>query len=284
MRLSALLILVLSGLGSVPWNGPGSAENSLVRAERSSRLDLEIAGNIPGLRAGYIRYEDLLALPQVNIQASNDINFEDGTKLSGVYLETLERKLGAADGKTLISAVCDDQYEAHYLVEYRRVHRPILVLKVNDRLPGEWRRGYGPYLITHPSFTPSFRVLSHRDEAQVPYGVIRLEFHAQAEALASIAPRGEFAADAPEMKGFKIAEQNCLRCHYQGTLGGRKGGASWRSLGEIAAGKPKYFDSYIVKPKVENPAATMPAYTSYDEKTRSALIAYFQTFSGGKTR
>ncbi len=34
----------------------------------------------------------------------------------------------------------------------------------------------GPYMISHPKFTPSFKILSHPEEAQIPWGVVRLEF------------------------------------------------------------------------------------------------------------
>lgn len=290
MKLLAFLVLSLSICGVFRYER-AATESSLLHTVRSSKQDLEIGGDVPGFRSGFVRYEDLLALPQVSIVASNDINFADGVKLSGVYLDTLAQALGIAGGdEKLMSAMCDDKYEAHYPVEYRRAHRPILVLKINGQPPNEWAHGYSghkgydgyaPYLISHASFTPSFHVLSHLDEAQVPYGVTELKFRRQAEALASISPRGSFAADAPQVSGFKIAVQNCLRCHNQGPLGGLKAGCSWQELADIAAQKPQYFSDYIARPRSENPAAKMPSYAKYDVETLRALTAYFQTFAVG---
>lgn len=294
MRWPALLILVSSipvlpipvanDTGGMFLDGWASSGSLPVQSKRASSQDLEIGGDLPGLRPGFIRYEDLLMLPQVTIQVNHDINFADGTKLSGVYLDTLTQKLSLAGNAVLISAVCGDLYEAHYTVAYRRAHRPILVLKIDDKPPPAWPPGYAPYLVSHSSFAPSFRVLSHMDEAQIPYGVVRLEFHAEEKALASIMPRGRFAANAPQVLGFKVAEQNCLRCHNQGKLGGLKGNRSWGALAEMAATRPGYFSAYIANPKSENPDAKMPAYSKYDEATRRALTAYFRTFSDEKKR
>jgi len=151
-------------------------------------------------------------------------------------------------------------------------------LKINGKVQKDWPQGYGPYLISHPSFTSTFQILSHPDEAQVPFGVVRLDVHSETQALASVAPRGNFAQNAPQMSGFLIAEQNCLRCHNQGRLGGLKGGRSWQELANLAGKDPQYFERYITQPRSENPSAKMPAYTRYDGETQHALTAYFQTF------
>jgi hypothetical protein len=278
MKLPIVLILIL---GNFTWLGWALEKKPVVRANRASFQDIEIRGDAPGLRVGFIRYADLLALPQVRIRVSNDINFADGTEVSGIYLETLLRALGLDADQDLVSAECADQYEAHYPLDYRKEHKPILVLKIEGKEPKDWPNGYGPYLISHDAFTPAFQVQSHTDEAQVPYGVVRLEIHKEANVLAAIAPRGVHA-DGPEMQGFKIAEQNCLRCHNQGDVGGLKGERSWHELAVLAATRPQYFDAYITRPRSENPSAKMPAYPKYDAQTRHALAAYFQTFSDEK--
>ena len=277
MKLSMLVVLFVGSVSSVVVSGQGS-QDTFIHSVRTSGQDLEIGGDVPGMQRGFIRYKDLLTLPQSRILAKNDVNFKDGTRLSGVYLDTLMQKVGLSPGKDLVSAMCADHYEAHYTIEYRHTHRPLLVLKIDDKLPHEWSPGLAPYLISHESFIPSYRVLSHVDEAQVPYGVVRLEFHAQRKALATIAPHGSFPTNAPQMFGYKIAQQNCLRCHNQGTLGGLKGHSSWSVLAQLAVKDPRYFAAYIASPLSENPAAKMPAYSKYDEKTRQALTAYFQTF------
>ena len=53
--------------------------------------------------------------------------------------------------------------------------------KINGKTEDKWPKtkyggSLGPYLISHPVFTPSFKVLSHTDEPQIPFGVTRIEF------------------------------------------------------------------------------------------------------------
>jgi mono/diheme cytochrome c family protein len=79
--------------------------------------------------------------------------------------------------------------------------------------------------------------------------------------------------------GFRIAEQNCFRCHDAGGEGGQKSGRPWETLGALAAGSPKDFAAYIRAPLSLNPNAQMPANPQYDDATLSALTSYFRTFS-----
>ena len=138
----------------------------------------------------------------------------------------------------------------------------------------------GPYMISHPKFTPSYKILSHLEEPQIPWGVVRIEFRDEKIVFGAIAPRGPHAQDREVLDGFQIAEQNCFRCHNAGSEGGLKSGQSWESLVALAAASPKDFAAYIRAPLSKNPQAQMPANPQYDDATLAALTAYFQAFSG----
>jgi mono/diheme cytochrome c family protein len=122
-------------------------------------------------------------------------------------------------------------------------------------------------------------VLSHADEAQIPNGVIELRFLRQDVVLDAIRPRGSFAENSPEMLGYRIAQQNCFRCHNAGEYGGQKSGWSWQSLAHVAKVEPGGFAAYTKDPQSQDPTAEMPGNPEYDDATLHALTAYFQTFA-----
>jgi mono/diheme cytochrome c family protein len=137
----------------------------------------------------------------------------------------------------------------------------------------------GPFLISHPKFTPSFKILSHADEPQIPWGVVRLEFRNEKAVFGAIAPRGHHVMDPSVQAGYRIAQQNCFRCHNMGREGGTKAGRPWEVLAAWAAASPDYFTAYVRNPRSKNPQAQMPGMTRYDDKTIAALESYFQTFA-----
>ena len=260
-----------------------------LRATRTSPLDLELAGdlaNLPPNSTRYLTREDLLALPQVRYTVANDTNFTGPTQISGVSLEELARQLAAAPASDLTVTICDDQYRANYPRAYMAAHRPVLVLKVNGQPPSGWPKdaeghnlGMGPYLISDPNFTPSFKILGRSEEPQNPWGVVRLEFRDQAAVFGAIAPLGPQAQDPQVQAGYGLAQQNCFRCHNMGAEGGHKAGRPWLVLSAWAAAQPDYFAAYIHNPRGKNPNAQMPSFPEYDDATIRALIAYFQTFT-----
>ena len=80
----------------------------------------------------------------------------------------MQSQLAADAAADLIVAICDDKYRANYTRSYVNAHQPLLVLKINGQLPSGWPKaldghGYdmGPFLISHPHFVPSYRILSH---------------------------------------------------------------------------------------------------------------------------
>jgi mono/diheme cytochrome c family protein len=258
-------------------------------AARSSPSDLELGGELAGLAGGakrYITRQALRTLPQVNYTVSDDANFTGTTRISGVSLEDLAKYIAALPGSDLIVAICVDKYRAYYPRSYVADHRPVLVLTIDGQPPERWPKDaeghgldMGPYLISHPKFAPSFKILAHADEAQIPWGVVRLEFREEKVVFGAIAPRGARVEEPNVMDGYRIAQQNCFRCHNIGSEGGQKAGRPWQVLAAWAAAAPDRFGAYIRDPKSENPHAEMPGNPTYDDATIGALRAYFQTFA-----
>lgn len=259
-----------------------------LRVSRSSPSDLELSGDLPGVGRGGRRYltrDDLLSLPQVTYTVTDDANFTGATQVSGVLLEELREKLGAAAG-AMVVAVCNDQYRANYPRSYIANHHPLLVLKVNGQPPEGWpkdseahRYDMGPFMISHAKFSPSFRIFEHVDEAQIPWAVFRLEFRDEEAVFKAIQPRGPRATDELVREGYRIAQQNCFRCHNNGAEGGTRSGHPWLVLSAWATARPEYFAAYVRDPQAQNSQAQMRGNPTYDEKTIGALAAYFRTFS-----
>lgn len=266
----------------------GVALASKLRVERTSPGDLEVAGDLAGVPAGATRYlsrDDLLSVRQVTFTVSDDTNFARPAQVSGVPLEELARELGTAPSADLVVAICDDKYRANYSRAYLAAHHPVLVLTVDGKPPSGWPKDtdgghdMGPYMISHAKFTPAFKIQSHSDAAQIPWGVERLEFRDEAAVFGAIAPRGPAADDAAVQDGFKIAEQNCFRCHNMGDEGGQKAGIPWTVLAGVAANSPDFFAKYVRNPVALNPQSQMAASPEYDDATMRLLIAYFRTFA-----
>lgn len=264
------------------------------RSERLSPTDLAIGGELAGVPPGTTRFltrQDLLSLPQVTYKVENDPNFVGSPEISGVPLDDLNRLLANSPDSAVVIAICDDEYHAHYPRAYVAAHRPLLVLKINGQPPDRWPKDgeghgadMGPYMISHPHFVPSFKTLAHSDEAQIPWGVVRLEFRSEAKVLGAIAPRGPNASESQVQSGYRIAEQNCFRCHNMGNQGGQKARHPWLVLSAWAQSSPSHFAAYVRNPKLENPGAQMPGNLAYDDATLQALIAYFRTFQSAETR
>jgi mono/diheme cytochrome c family protein len=264
------------------------AARVVLQEHRGSELDLAVAGELPGVSRGATRYvsrEELLKLPQVTYAVSDDPNFKGTVQVNGVLLEELSKALGASPAADFVVAVCADQYHGNFPRSYVREHHPVLVLKIEGLPPKGWPKNteatgayMGPYLISHAKYTPSFKIFAHEDEAQIPWGVVRLEFRDEHKSLAAIAPRGPHAGDVNVQAGFRIAQQNCFRCHNLGEEGGRKSGRPWLVLAAWAAAGPEHFASYVRNPVVNNPNTQMAASPQYDDATMKALIDYFSTF------
>ncbi|MGA3049921.1 MAG: c-type cytochrome [Terracidiphilus sp.] len=287
----AFLLILLTGA----MLGAPSRENfkNLLHVERSSAGDLELGGELAGVPSGasrYVRYEDLLRLPQESYTVSDDSNFSGKTEISGVPLTMLARMFGNEEDDPLIVAIAYDKYRGNYPHDYLVAHHPLLVLRINGQLRDQWPKSIyggsiGPYLISHPIFKPAFKVLSHEDEPQIPFGVVRIELRGESEVFGAIRPRGDWPADSAVQKGYVIARQDCFRCHNMGAEGGTVAGRSWMKLGEKANEDGKQFRQIIRNPASVTPGAEMPSHAEYDDATMDALTAYFRTFAAaGRVR
>jgi mono/diheme cytochrome c family protein len=277
------------GMGAQPLRSTPGPHALALHADRSSPSDLELGGELAGLPPASTRYlkrEDLLALPQVSYTVTDDANFTGPTQISGVLLEELTRRFSASPAADMAVAICGDLYHANYPKAYIAEHHPLLVLQINGQSPSAWpkdsethRYDLGPFLISHSRFTPDFKIFSHSDEAQIPWGVQRLEFREEKAVFSAIAPRGPDATTELVQSGYRIAQQNCFRCHNMGNEGGTKAGRPWLVLSAWAAASPDYFAAYVRNPQSKNPQAQMRGNPDYDNKTIIALVAYFKTFS-----
>jgi mono/diheme cytochrome c family protein len=260
---------------------------SLLHASRQAETDLEVGGDLAGLplrSTRFVTYKDLLTLPQVTYTVSDDSNFKAKTRITGIPLTDLDRLLGAAGDAKLVVAICYDGYRTNYPAAYLAAHQPMLVLKIEGKTEDSWPKSeyggsLGPYLISHPSFTPSFKVLSHTDEPQIPFGVTRIEFRDERVVLGAIAPPGHYPPNSPVVAGYRIAQQNCFRCHNMGAEGGQMSGRSWQTLAMWASSEPQYFTRYVKNPKAIDKKNHMPAFPQYDAATIEALRQYFSTFA-----
>jgi len=146
---------------------------------------------------------------------SDDANFVGATEITGVALEELSKRIAAAPESDLIVAICSDKYRGNYPSASVAAHHPVLALTINGQPPDRWPKdagghGFkmGPYRISRPKFTPSFKILSHADEPQIRWGVVRLEFHPEKIVFGAIAPHGPHAKQADVVAGYRIAQQN----------------------------------------------------------------------------
>src|SRR3954467_9272695 len=119
----AMLMVIATALVAAV---PGDDWTGMVHGERTSPGDLELGGDLAGVPAGesrYVRYEDLLRMPQETYTVTDDSNFHGKTEITGVALSTLAEALGkSAD---MIVAICYDRYRTHYSRDYVAAHHPL---------------------------------------------------------------------------------------------------------------------------------------------------------------
>src|SRR5260370_25728139 len=125
----------------------------------------------------------------------------------------------------------------------------------------------GPYVSASPHFHPSFKVLSHTDEVQITFQVVRLDFRNERDVFGPVAPHGSYAPDSPVMQGYRIAQQNCYRCHNMGAEGGHMASVPWPVVGALAKGNAEFSARYGANPQTRNPSIRMAADTTDYEPT-----------------
>jgi mono/diheme cytochrome c family protein len=292
--LLCVLLVGIVWLHSRPANGSpapaGQYGRPMVLHEaRETPLDLEVAGDLVGLPPGSVRYlkrADLRTFPPATFLVRHDPNFTAPTRVSGVELTALLRKVSAHPQTDMIVAVCRDGYHAYYRHSYVEGHSPLLALLLDNKPPKDWptdsethQHDIGPFLITHPDFQPAYKVLGQDEVAQIPWGVVRLEFRDEATVYRAIAPQGPQASDADVQDGFRVAQQNCFRCHDSGAEGGQTAQQPWTVLASGARTSPEHFAAYVRDPRAMNANAKMPGNPGFDDATLQALTAYFRTFA-----
>ena len=255
-----------------------------------SALDLEVGGDLIGLPAGSIRYitrKELLALPQNGYTVSDDPNFTEPTKVSGVLLAEIVVRVAAHPDSDMAVAICSAKYRANYPRDYLAAQQPLLVLEIEGQPPAAWPKdaethtmSLGPYLISQPKFSPGPGTAgAGEDESQIPWGVVRIDLRDERQVFASIEPRGPRAGDAAAQTGYKIARQNCFRCHNSGKEGGEKSGVPWMVLATLASAAPNHFAAYVRNPRAQGSQAQMPGNPGLSDETLRDLTAYFQNFA-----
>jgi cytochrome c2 len=254
-----------------------AVHSPLLHSARQAATDLEIG------HGQFIAYAELLRMPQVSY-TSNESNFPKPVRVSGVSLDELKHLFGASED--MVVAICKDGYRSNYPAAYLAAHHPVLVLTVDGKAQKDWpairEAAYlGPYVISNPDFKPSFKVLAHTDEAQIPFQVVQLDFRSESQVFGAIKPHGDFAAGSPEMQGYQIARQNCYRCHNMGAEGGQMASIPWPVIGAMAKSSPEFFANYVRNPQALNPKSRMAGSPGYDDQTIAALRAYFSTFAAG---
>jgi hypothetical protein len=301
-QLGLLIALGGSGLLAAGWQSvSGSAprfveERPALRRVRTAADDLEVTGAVPGAPSGESRYvtrEYLLSLPQVSVHIERNEDFpaltKAGVMVGGVYLDVLAEHLGRPlNEHSAVEAICTDGYAAAFPVGYIWIHRPVLVLTIDGLSPHAWsvkNHGYdaGPYFVAYERFKPQFKVLSHEDRPLEPDEVSKLLFTTKEILYAGIEPKEHgstpTAAEPPIVSGYRIARQNCFRCHNTGEFGGSQSGMSWKKLAKIAHNKPEHFETWIYDPRTIDPTAKMPANRNYDKATLDALTKYFASLA-----
>jgi mono/diheme cytochrome c family protein len=289
MRQPWLIAAVLAiGIAAMPAGAQAAAKAQLtLHPTRTHADDLEIGGDLIGVPTGqtrFVTYADLQQLPQVQFQLTHGTTFQGTVRVSGIFLDALEHAVRAKPGSSMVVAICTDQYNAHYTDAYVHAHRPVLVLSINGLDHTHWPEGaeletMGPYLIAQNAYQPRYKVLSHEEEEQEPWGVARLDLRHEADVYAPIEPIGPHATITSVHQGYIIARENCFRCHNRGNEGGTKAGLPWNVVAGIAVGDPTLFAAYVRNPSKINPASQMAPSPNYDDATIDALRAYFQPFA-----
>jgi|SRR3984957_9551828 cytochrome c2 len=250
-----------------------------LHAARTLPTDLELTGDLAGFPRGETRYltrDDLVGISQPMTISPDDGNFKAAAEVRAIPLEVFARDLGIPSTDMLI-ADCKDKYEAHYTRQYLARYHPVLITELNGAPLKESKDDdYGPYMIAHVNFKMASKAPALNDEPQIPWGVVRLQFRDEGATLSPIKPR---IANLDKAVGYGVAEENCLRCHNVGDVGGLKSGVNWAVLGALAANSPDFFAAYVRDPKSKNPNTQMAASPEYDDATMTALIAYFRKFA-----
>jgi mono/diheme cytochrome c family protein len=226
----------------------------------------------------YYSYDQLLTLPTVTVKTEHDPNTNRPATYTGVYVSDLFEAFGADASFDVIGANSVGYYKQYYDRDYLARHRPILLLKFDDKPPADWPTSehgdwLGPYCVVHESFSPAEAVYSYVEEPRTVAGVVSLELTGFTQSLGRLTPK-EGGNDPEVVKGQKIAAGSCISCHKLGNVGGTQ--ASWAVLAATAVTSKDNFRKRVIDPQSMNPTSHMPPHPTFDDNTFNALEAYFK--------
>ena len=228
----------------------------------------------------YYSYDQLLTLPAVTVKTDRDPNTNTPATYTGIYISDLFEAFGADASLDVIGANRLDRYKQYYDRDYVAKHRPILLLKFDDKVPDDWpqtedRNMLGPYCVVHESFGPAQTIYGYVEQPRSMYGVVSLELTSFSQSLGRFRPK-ENGNDPEVVKGQKIALGSCTSCHNLGNAGGQMAGNPWSLLAVTAVHAKDKFRKKVTDPRSLNPTSHMTPHPEFDDKTFSALEAYFK--------
>jgi len=231
-------------------------------------------------RTDYYSYDQLLTLPTVTVKTDRDPNTNTPATYTGIYISDLFEAFGADASLDVIGANRLDRYKQYYDRDYVAEHRPILLLKFDDKVPDDWpqtedRTMLGPYCVVHESFCPGQTIYGYVEQPRSMYGVVSLELTSFSQSLGRFRPK-ENGNDPEVVKGQKIAVGSCSSCHNLGNAGGQMAGNPWSLLAVTAVNAKDKFRKKVTDPRSLNPTSNMTPHPEFDDKTFSALEAYFK--------
>jgi len=231
----------------------------------------------------YYSYDQLLTLPTITVKTERDPNTNTPATYTGIYLSNLFEAFGADASFDVIAANRLDKYKQYYDHDYVAKHRPILLLKFDDKAPDDWpqtedRSMLGPYCVVHESFSPAEAIYGYVEQPRGTYGIISLELTNFGQSLGRFTPK--VSGNDPEVvKGQKIAVGSCSTCHNLGTAGGQMAGTPWSVLAATAVSTKDKFRSKVIDPRSLNTTSHMPPRPEFDDNTFNALEAYFKAMT-----
>src|ERR1700751_1528998 len=86
----------------------------------------------------YYSYDQLLTLPTVTVKTERDPNTNTPATYTGIYFSDLFAAFGYDASFEVIGANSIGRYKQYYDRDYVTRHRPILLLKFDDKPPADW--------------------------------------------------------------------------------------------------------------------------------------------------
>jgi mono/diheme cytochrome c family protein len=227
----------------------------------------------------YYSYDQLLTLPTVTVKTERDPNTKTPATYTGIYLSDLFDAFDADASFDVIGAKSSDGSKQYYDRDYFVRHRPILLLKFDDKVPADWPNTehgtwLGPYCVVHESFSPAETIYGYVEEPRTASAVASLELTHFTQSLGRFTPK-ESGNDPEVVKGQKIAVGSCSSCHNIGNVGGQMG-TPWAVLAATAVTSKDNFRKKVIDPSSLHVMSHMPSHPTFDDKTFNALEAYFK--------